>query len=81
MSQKVIQEITDHLKASSPAVNELSSDEMLFESGIIDSFAMVELIVFLESRYSVKFTSDDLVKENLETVKKIADLVAKKKQP
>ena len=52
----------------------------LFASGVIDSFGIVELIMDLEQRYAVKFNQDDLIKENLDTIKAIAQLIEKKKQ-
>ena len=80
MVQKIIQDISGQMKSMGLPAGSLKPDDMLFESGILDSFTMVELIGFLEEKYSIRLTEEDLVKENLETIEKIAQLIEKKKK-
>ena len=61
-------------------LQDLKESDYLFTTGVSDSFGIVELISDLERDFSVRFESDDLQKENLETVSAIAKLIAAKKQ-
>ncbi|OGV42618.1 MAG: hypothetical protein A2X46_04965 [Lentisphaerae bacterium GWF2_57_35] len=47
----------------------------LFDGNVVDSFGMVELITFLEERYAIRFEGKDLVKEHLESIDRLAELV------
>ena len=40
----------------------------LLEAGIIDSTGVLELISFLEDKYKIKVSDDELVPENLDTI-------------
>ncbi len=50
---------------------QISPDESLIESGIMDSTGVLELVEFLESTYSIHIEDEELVPENLETVNNI----------
>ena len=53
-----------------------SADTDLFESGILDSLQLVELLVQLERRFGFKIKIDDIDLEDLRTLAGIARLVA-----
>lgn len=46
--------------------------------GILDSLAVLELVLFLETRFEIEFSARDLDRRHLETVARIADLVEEK---
>ncbi|MFJ7266941.1 phosphopantetheine-binding protein [Streptomyces sp. NPDC099050] len=46
-----------------------------------DSLAIVELIVVLETEYDVVFTDDLLIPETFESVRSLADAVARLREP
>ena len=48
----------------------------LLESGILDSFQMVELIFELENHFGMRVNIDQIELENLRTLERIAGLVA-----
>ncbi len=50
----------------------------LLGSGIIDSTGILELIGFLESRYTVKFRDSELVGENFDSIDKISAFLGAK---
>ena len=54
----------------------LSVDTDLFETGILDSLAFVELLLQLERSYGVTASVDDLELENFKSIARIADFVA-----
>lgn len=46
--------------------------------GILDSVAVLELVLFLETRFGIEFSSKDLDRRRLETIDRIASLVQDK---
>lgn len=54
---------------------ELELDTPLISGGIVDSFSMVSLKRFLESKYSVSIPDDKATPEAFDSVNKICDLV------
>lgn len=53
-------------------------DQDLLESGIIDSFGILQLIMALESKLGIKMGDDDLSAANFRTAERIAAMVATK---
>jgi acyl carrier protein len=49
----------------------LDENVSLIDSGVMDSTGVLELVEFLESRYSIKIEDEELVPENLETIENI----------
>jgi acyl carrier protein len=58
-----------------------SDDDSLLERGIIDSTGILELIAFLEARYSIVIADDELVPDNLDSISRVARFVERKLQP
>jgi acyl carrier protein len=58
-------------------LNHISYDTPLIKSGIIDSFSMMVLFIFLEKTFEVKIPDKYLVLENFENIDKIVDLLNK----
>jgi D-alanine--poly(phosphoribitol) ligase subunit 2 len=53
-----------------------SADTDLFETGILDSLQLVELLLQLEQRFGFKIRIDDINLDDLRTLARIARLVA-----
>jgi acyl carrier protein len=47
----------------------------LFSSGLIDSFALLELITVLESTFNIQISAEKATIENLDTINGISDLL------
>lgn len=56
----------------------LGLDESFLERGLIDSTGMLEVILFLEETFGVKAADDEMIPENLDSVRKIAGFVQRK---
>jgi len=52
-----------------------SVDTDLFETGVLDSLAFVELVVSLEQSFGLKVPIDDVEIEHFRSIEKIADFV------
>jgi methoxymalonate biosynthesis acyl carrier protein len=63
---------------SSINLPDLSDDDNLFESGIVNSLFAVELMTFLEKTFAVEVTPDDLDIANFQSIDACADFVARK---
>lgn len=50
-------------------------DMDLFENGILDSFAIVQLISLLEENFNIEIDPEDIVPEKFSTISEISRLV------
>lgn len=64
------------LLARDPA--ELSDDASLVDLGVIDSTAVLEIVVFLEERYAFKVREAELLPENFGSVVAISSYAARR---
>lgn len=51
------------------------SDESLFESGVLDSFALLEMVSELEKEFHIQVPDADLVPRKFETLERISEYV------
>ncbi|MBK8743138.1 MAG: acyl carrier protein [Betaproteobacteria bacterium] len=56
----------------------LSNDDSLLEHGIIDSTGIMELVFFLEDKYSIEIEANELVPANLDSINKTVDFIKRK---
>ncbi len=56
---------------------EVDADTALISSGIVDSFSMVSLKAFLETKYDIKIPDEDATPEAFDTVASIVKIVEK----
>jgi acyl carrier protein len=56
----------------------LGDDQSFLESGVIDSTGLLELVSFVEQRYSISIEDRELVPENLDSLRNISQFVARK---
>ncbi len=54
---------------------DLKEDEPLFSNGAIDSFAMAQIGVFIETEFDLYIPDPDLTVENMDTSGQIADRI------
>ena len=64
--------VTELLK--NPAYD-LKEDEALFSSGLIDSFAMAQVGVFIETEFDLYIPDPDLTVDNMDTIAQITDRI------
>jgi acyl carrier protein len=56
----------------------LEETTSLLENGVIDSTGMLELVTFLEQTYHITIEDDDLIPENLDSLRSIAKFLKRK---
>ena len=57
---------------------ELRDDEVIPETGLLDSAAIMELIVWYETRFDLEIDQDDLTIENFGTVNAMVDYLSRR---
>ena len=55
----------------------LGDDEPLISGGLIDSFSIAHLAVFIEREFAVYIADVDLTVENMDTLRQIGELIRK----
>ncbi len=53
----------------------ITAETDLFTSGVIDSFGCVELVSFLEKKYKIKVTDDELLSDSIRSVHALVDFI------
>jgi acyl carrier protein len=75
----IMRDIQEFLVTELAAEREsFAPDENLLAQGIIDSMGILSLVSFLESRFGIKATDEELVPENFETLQALASYVERK---
>ena len=57
---------------------QLELDTDFFDKGIIDSTGVIELVSFIEEKFDISVDDDELIPENLSSLKKIDVFLQKK---
>ena len=53
-------------------------DQSLLANGVLDSFAVVELVEFIESNWSIHILDSEFNQESMGSINKMVDLIYKK---
>lgn len=56
----------------------LTDDTSFLESGIIDSTGILELVTFLEGKFSIRIADEEVLPENLDSVSRVTRFVSSK---
>lgn len=59
-------------------IDNINEDDDILFSGVIDSFQIVELIGFLETKFHIEFKDEDINETNFSTIGNIIGLVTEK---
>ena len=70
--------LREFLPGESP--EELTDETPLITGGILDSISTLKLVTFLEDRFSVTVEAHEAGVDHLDSVGKIAELIARKKR-
>lgn len=54
---------------------QLKADEVLFSNGTIDSFAIAQIGVFIETEFNLYIPDSELTVENMDSVSQMADSI------
>lgn len=62
-----------------PQLDVFSDDESLVAKGIVDSYGIIEIVAFLEEKWSIKIFDNEVTRGNLGSLNIMADFVIKKR--
>lgn len=61
-------------------VDGFGEEASFLRTGILDSMGMLQLVAFLETEFGVKVGDDELVPENLDSLRSVTAFVQRKQQ-
>ena len=70
--EKILEQVRGILP---PAASPITTDSTLITYGLIDSLALIDLIAALEESFHMKFSNEEMIPENFDSVDAIARLV------
>lgn len=73
--EAVINEYISRELVSRPELLPLKNDTQLLDSGILDSLALLKLVMFMEQEFQVEVVPEELVPENFATIETIANYI------
>jgi acyl carrier protein len=56
----------------------LKDEDSLLEKGVIDSTGVLELVAFIEEKYGITVEDEELIPENLDSIRNIIDFIWRK---
>jgi len=56
----------------------LKDGDSLLEKGVIDSTGVLELVAFIEEKYGITVEDEELIPENLDSIRNITDFIWRK---
>ena len=56
----------------------IDEETLILEKGIIDSTGILELVVFMEKKFNFQIEDEELIPENFQSVKNIANFIVNK---
>jgi acyl carrier protein len=79
--EDVMSEVKQYIVSNFPVAKrkKVQYDDVLLESGIVDSLGVMEIVNYLVARFEIEIDEDDLVPENFRTVRSISEFVKLKR--
>jgi acyl carrier protein len=59
-------------------VGSLDDEASFLENGVLDSTGVLQLVAFLEQRFEIQVADDELLPENLDSVRNVVDYLLRK---
>ena len=80
-SDHYLQQIVTYVRGASmiDPSQEIPLDRSLLESGVFDSFGIVELITYVETEFDLVIPEEDLTREKMGSIRKMADYISRNK--
>ena len=82
MKTEIIEKVTAYLKNEilQQPDREITANEAIISSGLIDSFSLVDVALFIEDTFGVTIDDTELNAETFDTLDALADLVIARKE-
>lgn len=78
MSEEIIQKLGEHIAKNilKQPNRQIKPDQLLISSGLIDSFSLVDLALYVEDTFNVHIDDSELNAETFDTLEALASLIA-----
>ena len=70
-----LQQLLRTIQKPNRAIEQIGEDESLVTSGLIDSLALVQIVVYLENAYGIDFSAHGFEPERLASLTSILDFI------
>jgi len=80
-NKDIKKDLISYLKKGNPVLNkmkELPTEKSLVELGYMDSFGVIDVVTYLENKWSVKIEDSEITKEKFGSITKMTDLIFSK---
>lgn len=77
MSDEIVQALSEYIAKSilKQPKRVLTADTLLLSSGLVDSFSLVDLAMFIEERFGVRIHDTELNAQTFDTLEQLAQLI------
>jgi acyl carrier protein len=78
MSEELIQKLGEHIAKNilKQPNRQIKPDQLLISSGLVDSFSLVDLALYVEDTFNVHIDDSELNAETFDTLEALASLIA-----
>ncbi len=79
----IVKDLLAYLKNGNPEIKNLPKipmDESLVELGLMDSFGVVDIVLYIETKYQIQIHDDEITKEKFGSINKMVNLIFEKKK-
>lgn len=82
MTDEIVQALSDYIARSilKEPGRVLDASTVLLSSGLVDSFSLVDLAMFIEERFGARIHDTELNKETFDTLGQLAELVEERQK-
>ena len=80
MEEKIHRKITELARGLGKDARGLKSDDILLETGLLDSAALLELIFWTEAEFAVPIEPEELTVDNFGSMRRMAAYLTQKKE-
>ena len=80
-NKEIEEDLIRYLKNGNPNLSNMKDmpmDESLIELGHMDSFGVIDLVTYLESKWKVKIENKEITRDQFGSINKMVNLVYKK---
>ena len=75
----ILNEVRTFVKTSLMVPPDIQDDTSLMASGVIDSMGIIEIVSFIEDKFSIVVSDEEVAAENFDSIEKIASFVEARK--
>ena len=80
-NKEIEEDLIRYLKNGNPNLSNMKDipmDKSLVELGYMDSFGVIDLVTYLESKWKVKIENEEITQDHFGSINKMVNLVYKK---